>query len=226
MIRKIGMMFVCLTLLGLQGCSASETGNQAGLDVETYTLEYLMPEAAARIIEPYVFGNRGGMVSIAPEIGTITVRESREMLDRIQEVLERYDQPEPSVKLSFRLIEAREKSGETDPNLEDIVSSLPTDILRFQSYRQVSKAQIMGIEFSDVSQLLAENLHVRCRIGEIRRSEDSGTVRLEVALMGDRVAFETAVNARTGQLLILGTAGPPQEDSALILALEVELVER
>jgi len=63
-------------------------------------------------------------------------------------------------------------------------------------------------------------------IGEVRASEDGGTVRLQVGLntVDFGHAFQTAVNARVGQLLILGTAQPDPRAGALILAVRAEMV--
>jgi hypothetical protein len=62
-------------------------------------------------------------------------------------------------------------------------------------------------------------------IGEVRTTDDSGTVKLQVSLFADKFGniFTTGVNARIGQLLVLGSAQPDPERGALILAVRAEL---
>jgi len=199
------------------------------LDVRTYQLEYLETEAAHRIIDPYVFGDRGGMVSRDEQTRTLTVRETPEMLDRIGEVLQRYDMAEPSVNLHFRLVEANGGVTTDDARVEEIVEALPQNVFRFQNYRLIGETVMTGIEWSGLAQGVSaagERYHIEAAIGEIRETEDGGTVKLEVSLLSDQYGhvFRTAVNARTGQLVVLGSAQPDPDRGALILAVRVDLV--
>lgn len=199
-----------------------------GLEVQTYQLEFLEPDAANRIIDPYVFPDRGGMISMDAQTRTITVRETPEMLSRIEEVLARYDLPEPSVKLHFRLVEANGSGSPEDPRLEEIARALPEDVFRFKNYRLIGETVMTGIEWSEVSQGVVadrERYMIEGMIGEIRSTDDSGTVKLQVSLHSTRFGpiFTTGVNARIGQLLVLGSAQPDPERGALILAVRAEL---
>jgi hypothetical protein len=205
--------------------ASDEYGN---LEVETYQLEYLEPAAANQIIDPYVFADRGGMISLGEGTQTITVRETPEMLSRIEEVLKRFDQPEPSVKLHFRLVEANGSVTPEDPRLEEIAAALPEDVFRFKNYRLIGETVMTGIEYSGVAQGVVadgERYMIEGNIGEIRATGDSGTVKLQVTLHADRygAVFSTGVNARIGQLLVLGSAQPNPERGALILAMRAEL---
>jgi len=198
------------------------------LEVQTYQLEFLEPDAANRIIDPYVFPDRGGMISMDAQTRTITVRETPEMLSRIEEVLARYDLPEPSVKLHFRLVEANGSGSPEDPRLEEIARALPEDVFRFKNYRLIGETVMTGIEWSEVSQGVVadrERYMIEGMIGEIRSTDDSGTVKLQVSLHSTRFGpiFTTGVNARIGQLLVLGSAQPDPERGALILAVRAEL---
>ena len=198
------------------------------LEVQTYQLEFLEPDAANRIIDPYVFPDRGGMISMDAQTRTITVRETPEMLSRIEEVLARYDLPEPSVKLHFRLVEANGGASPEDPRLEEIARALPEDVFRFKNYRLIGETVMTGIEWSEVSQGVVadrERYMIEGMIGEIRSIDDSGTVKLQVSLNSRTYGpiFTTGVNARIGQLLVLGSAQPDPERGALILAVRAEL---
>jgi hypothetical protein len=225
MAMGMAMATAMVIALGAGGCWGDEYGH---LDVRTFQLESIDPGAALRIIEPYVFADRGGMTSIDDQTRTITVRETPEMLEVISQVLETYDQPAPSVKLHFRIIEA-DGGGQPDPALQDIADALPTDVFRFRNYRQVAEAVMMGREWTAIRQRAAGvggEFLVRGEIGEIRVAEGGGTVQLGVELLQDDFGtiFETHVNAREGQLLVLGSAQPNPERGAIILAVQAELV--
>jgi hypothetical protein len=217
-------------LIGRMFTSGDEYGN---LDVRTFQLEYIEPGAAHRVIDPYVFPDRGGMTSIDETTSTITVRETPEMLSRIEEVLSRYDVPDPGVKLQFRLVEANGGVTPDDERLTEIQDALPEGVFRFKNYRLLGETVMTGIEWSGVAQavsttteLYREKYFIEAGIGEVKATEDGGSVRLEVSLMSDQfgMIFRTAVNARFGQLLVLGSAQPDPSRGALILAVKPELV--
>jgi hypothetical protein len=225
MAMAMGMVMAIVVALGAAGCWGDEYGH---LDVRTFQLEYIDPGAALRIIDPYVFAERGGMTSIDDQTRTITVRETPGMLATIEQVLDMYDQPAPSVKLHFRIIEA-DGGGEPDPALQDIADALPTDVFRFRNYRQVAEAVMMGREWTAIRQRAAGTggeFLVEGEIGEVRVAEGGGTVQLGVELFQDSfgTVFQTHVNVREGQLLVLGSAQPDPERGAIILAVQVELV--
>lgn len=225
--RRVIVVLACVAI----GLAACDTG--PNLDVRTFELQYIEPGAAATIIDPYVSGDRGGDISVQQETGVITVRESPEMLDRIGEVLAKYDRPEPGVRLHFRLIEANGQGTGTDPELQEIRDALPENVFRFKNYRQIAEAVMTGIEHSSISQAVSSGgtleqngppYHIEGQIGEIRASGDSGTVQLQIALrMGSFEFFTTAVNARLGQLLVVGSAQPLPDRGALILTVRPEL---
>lgn len=225
MAMTMGVAMAMGMAMVIGGC---ERDGYSHLDVRTFQLEYIDPDAALRIIDPYVFADRGGMTSVDGQTRTITVRETPEMLATIEQVLERYDQPAPSVKLHFRIIEANGE-GEPDPALEDIVEALPASVFRFRNYRQIGEAVVMGREWTSIRQLAAGaggQFLVQGDVGEVRVAEGGGTVQLGVELLQDRfgTVFQTHVNVREGQLLVLGSAQPDPERGAIILAVQAELV--
>jgi hypothetical protein len=222
-----GALVVVLLAGGwLVGRMFSGSDEYGDLDVRTFQLEYIEPDAALRIIDPYVFGDRGGAISTDGQTGAITVRETPEMLSRIEQVLSDYDKPDPSVKLHFRIIEAN--GGQTDPGLEDITEALPKEVFSFEGFRLVGETVMTGIEWSEVAQRVAagdRTFYIRGGIGEVRAAGDSGTVKLEVGLHADDgLVFQTGVNARLGQTLILGSAQPNPNSGALILVVQADVV--
>ncbi len=228
--KLVTVMLVALVLAGgwLIARMFTSSDEYGDLEVQTYQLEFLEPGAANQIIDPYVFADRGGMVSVGEHTRTITVRETPEMLSRIAEVLAKFDLPEPSVKLHFRLVEANGGPAPEDARLDEIAEALPADVFRFKNYRLIGETVMTGIEWSQVSQGVVadrERYMIEGTIGEVRTTDDSGTVKLQVSLFADKFGniFTTGVNARIGQLLVLGSAQPDPERGALILAVRAEL---
>lgn len=221
LLRALGLAALVLAL----GCGTGRPDSD--LDVRTFELEHIEPSTAQRIIDPYVFADRGGMISIDEGAAAITVRESPEMLSRIADVLGRFDKPAPVARLHFRIIEA-DGGPESDPALADIEAALPKEVFRFKNYRLAGEAVMTGREGSRILQHVAGprgRYVIEGRIGDIRAVDDSGRVQLEVQLWTrDGVeVFGTAVNARVGQTLVLGSAQPAPDRGALILAVDVAL---
>jgi hypothetical protein len=132
------------------------------------------------------------------------------------------------VKLYFRLVEANGNVSPEDPRLDEITAALPEDVFRFKNYRLIGETVITGIEWSGVAQRLeadGERYMIEGSIGEVRAADGGGTVKLQVTLNTDRfgAVFSTGVNARIGQLLVLGSAQPDPQLGALILAVRAEL---
>ncbi|MCH7490725.1 MAG: hypothetical protein IID05_08515, partial [Gemmatimonadetes bacterium] len=75
----------------------------SGMEARSFDLAYLDSSAVRNLVGPYVPEN--GMLEMAGNI--MTVRGSRGVLDKIQNVLDEYDVPRPTVRLHFRLISRR-----------------------------------------------------------------------------------------------------------------------
>ena len=125
-----------LALLGGRFWAGSASGN---LDVQTFTLQHRSGYEAAELIQPYVFSDREGAegrMSATPS--AISVRETPDNLDRIARVLEEFDQPIPSFRLRFQLIEA-DSFRDPDPAIAGVVGQL-RDLFRFEGYRLLGEA--------------------------------------------------------------------------------------
>ena len=85
------------------------------LDTRTFALKYLRGSDAVSILLPYIYTDRPygkGVFSVSDN--AITVRETRDNLDKIARVLAEYDRSRPFVRLTFHLIEA-DGAATTDP---------------------------------------------------------------------------------------------------------------
>jgi hypothetical protein len=199
------------------------------LETHTFELEYLNAGAAAQIVDPYVFADRPdspGRISIAENL--ITVRETRDNLERIGRLLERYDTPPPSVRLHFQVIGAN-GSSTTDSAIADVESVLRR-LFQFRGYRLLAQAMLGGVEGSGTEQRMSSEgrgLIIRSYINDVRSSGDSGVVHLEVQLFasGYGDVLQTSVNVRAGQTIVLGSTQPDPQGETLILTVRPEIVE-
>jgi hypothetical protein len=215
---------VALAMLVI-GCSVGEE-----LDTQTFELKYIEVEMAARMIDPYVFGDRPdapGRLSMAKNL--LTVRETADNLEKIARVLDEYDKPEPSVRLRFQVIEAN-GTGTTDPAIADVEEAL-RELFRYEGYRLLDEAVMGGSAGSGMMEVihherLGGDAAIQAKIQDVRAVGDSGTVRLHVSLrlMNYGEVIETSINLRAGQTVVLGKARVSRELGTIILAVRPEFV--
>jgi hypothetical protein len=198
------------------------------LDTQTFELQYLDENEAVQLIRPYVFEDRPDAPgSISATSSALTVRETPDNLGKIRRVLAEYDRPKPTVRLHFQLIEA-DGATTADPAIAEVETELRR-LFRYQGYRLLTEAVVGGTEFSNVEQVVgndgAEQWIVSAMIESVRLSGDSGTVRVRAGVRSPmRGSFETTVNARFGQTLVVGNAQLMQDGGTLILTVRPEVV--
>ena len=213
-------------VLSIAACSGPQ------LETQTFELAFLDAQTAASLIEPYVYFDREGTpgtISTAGDMAShlITVRETRDNLDKIQRVLSEYDKPAPMVQLHFQLIEAN-GAVTSDPAIEDVESALRR-LFKFEGYRLLADAMLGGVEGSEVMQGMGggdRDFQIQAQIRDVRGSDNGGTVRFEVRLVDAYMGtiFETTANVRAGQTMVLGSTRPSPQRETLILAVRPEVI--
>lgn len=197
------------------------------LDTQTFELQYLVEGEAVALIRPYVFEDRPDAPgSVSATSSALTVRETPDNLDKIRRVLAEYDRPKPTVRLHFQLIEA-DGATAVDPAIAEVETEL-RKLFRYQGYRLLTEAFVGGTEGSHVEQAVGtdrDEWMVSAFIGSVRLTGDSGVVRVRAGVRGMRGAFETTVNARFGQTLVVGNAQLIQGGGTLILTVRPEIVD-
>jgi len=219
-----------LTLL-LVGCGL--LGNPE-MDVETFTLEHRSGHEAAELIHPYVYTDRvenPGAISATGE--AITVRETRDNLEKIGRVLEEFDRPTPGVTLYFQLIEA-DSFQEEDPAIADVVEELRS-LFRFQGYRLLGETVVPVAGDMDhfqrfVQRFMGVDNPIEIETGA--RVLRNGTVRLDPVQLRDswNELLSASVNVRPGQTIVIGGTearilsdeGRPHGQRAVILTVRAE----
>ncbi len=211
-------------------------GSGATLETRTFRLQSLDDGVVLEIIDPYVYADRPNAPGHATAMqGVLTVRETRDNLDRIARVLEEFDSPRQSVTLHFQIIMAN-GAGSADPSIAEVEEELRR-LFRFDGYRLVAQSSVTGLAQSHVNQkMFTQNpddrppastmfsfYDVNALIGKIVGSGGSAMVDLEVQLEGNNNAlFGASVVVGIGNTIVLGTLQLP-DDQALILTVRAEL---
>jgi hypothetical protein len=213
--------------------SACELGTEK-LDVRTFTLQHRSGYEAAELIEPYVFGDREknpGDMSATQE--AITVRETRDNLEKIGRVLQEFDVAIPGIRLYFQLIEA-DSFTEEDPSIAEVVEELRS-LFRFEGYRLLGEAMVpVAGGYQGRQQFSQRFLGVEYPITVEAGAQvmSNGLVRLDPVLLSvpwDELMTAT-VNIRPDQTLVIGGTqaeteivdGQPTGESTLILTVRAE----
>ncbi len=198
------------------------------LETQTFELQHLESHEARDLIRPYVWDDRAGAAgTMSATDNMISVRETRDNLDRIAAVLEEFDLPQPTVRLNFQLIEAN-GAAQGDPAIADVEAELRR-LFRYEGYRLVNEAVVGGMEGSHIEQVVGtdwneEGWIIIASIGSVRVIDDSGWVQMEVGVRSPtRGAFMTRVNARIGQTMVVGNAELMTGGGTLILTVRPEI---
>ncbi|MDX1578269.1 MAG: hypothetical protein R3266_07280 [Gemmatimonadota bacterium] len=208
-----------------QACDAG-----AELETRTFELQYLAPEEAAEMVTPYVYPDRPGAPGVVTHFSSgITIRETPEALDRIGEVLERYDRAKPGVRLYFQLIEADGFTG-TDERIADVRGALE-QLFRFEGYRLLAEGHMAMMEGTSSDQNLlgtgGRAFELGARVNEVRGSGDAGSVGVTVILQpleGSRRGYiNTSLVVPVGETVVLGSS-QSQDQRTLILTVRPEFV--
>lgn len=203
-------------------------GSTPQLETRTFELQYLRPEEAASMIDPYVYVERShapGRITYTAQ--TLSVRETADNLERIAAVLAQHDKPKPWVRLHFQVIEA-DGIRTTDPRIAEVEAEL-RKLFRFTGYRLMTEAVVSGTAGSSVSQMVGEatDIAIGVDIIDIRSINDTGIVAMHVQLRSPAgTGLGSQINAREGQTVVLGNTqvGEGARRSTVILTVRPELV--
>ncbi|MGD2120764.1 MAG: hypothetical protein PVJ76_03425 [Gemmatimonadota bacterium] len=204
------------------------------LDVQTFNLQHRSGYEAAELIAPYVFGDREefpGDMSATDE--AITVRETRDNLEKIGRVLEEFDVEIPGIRLHFQLIEA-DSFRDEDPSIAEVVEELRS-LFRFEGYRLLGEAMApVAGGYQGQQQFSQRFLGVEypITIEAAARVMANGLVRLDPVVLSDPWddLLTATVNIRPGQTLVIGgtqgrtelVEGRPTGESTLVLTVRAE----
>jgi len=202
------------------------------LEVRVFELERLEGSEVVALVEPYVYSGREenpGYFTVTEH--TLTVRELPENLDRIAEVLQKYDTPRSTVQLNFQLVAAN-GYDRSDPEIASVEAEL-RKLLRYDGYKLEASTMLQVMEGQSASQsVVADEVPYQIVVGV-------GLVRGETVGMEVRITtpwsdiLETAVTLEVGKTTVLGTGrkhnlpeggeASLSDDGALILIVTAEI---
>ncbi len=222
--RSTGAAALVAVALGAGACDPA-----GQLETRTFDLTHLDPEEAEEIIGPYVYADREGspgMITTFPS--GLTVRERPEALDRIAEVLARYDREKPGIRLHFQLIEA-DGFTEQDPGIAEVRDALDA-LFRFEGYRLAAETQLAMVEGTRASQPIAATAgpySLLAILHSVRVQDDGGgsvtvMVHLTSGVMDDGIG--TTLTVPLGETVVLGSARRAVSEPTLILTVRPERV--
>jgi hypothetical protein len=228
-------LFVAAALasLGAGSLSAQETPL---LTVRTFTLRNLRPEDAAKLISPYVTSRDGGVFE-AGSIRALTVRETPQVLARIDSLLRVHDRERQALTLRFQLIAAMDTgSASTDPALGSIDSSL-RGLLRFKSYALLGEGTTTTAEQQDFALTVAagpQQFGIHGWIDQVNAGSTPATAGIKLTLSDNGQLnvmprprptdlFTTGLTIPLGQSVVLGSAASTMASNrTLILVVRPE----
>lgn len=210
-----------LVVLFVAACGGSSP--RLALDTRTFALRYLSPDEARSLVAPYVFTDRTNSPgAMSATNGAITVRETRDNLERITRMLAQFDLPRPLVRLTFHLIQA-DGAATSDPAIADVEAVL-RKLFRFRGYRLVEEGVFSATEGGEVNQQLGSaGYMIGAEIRRVAGFGDSAIVQLGVHLRGRDLQFGTQVGVPVGKTAVLGNVGEDPRGT-LILTVKPELV--
>lgn len=222
--RRRAPLLLLGVALAVPGCAGDD------LETRTFEVRYLASHEVQGLVEPYIFTEREGRPGTMSSMdGALTVRETGDNLERIGQVLERFDRPRPSVMLSFQIIEAN-GAGDSDPAIAEVERELRR-LFRFEGYELVAETQVGGIQGTAFRQAVGggeteRSFMIRGGVTEVRRGGDAPTVTVDVGLFAAGVGdiLETSVTIPAGHSVVLGTAKSPGYEGALILVVRADIM--
>lgn len=234
--------FSCAALLVLSMLAAPAAQGQAKkapLSVKTFTLHYLRPKAAATLVSPYVQSPNGGVYEAGGNIQAITVRETPQVLARIDSLLSEHDRAPATLVFHFRLL-AAEDTATHDPAIAEITSALH-GLFRFAGYRLLTQGTTLAGANQNFSLTMAadsDRYELTGYVLDVDAGEGAGSVQLRVRLvrlLGGRTItqgkvirdeeelLQTGLTVPLGQAVVLGSAAARGKTEALILSLNPEI---
>ncbi len=197
-------------------------GSRPRLETQTFALHYLGNQRARELVDPYVYHDRvgaPGVVSVTD--GALTVRETRDNLERIAGMLAQFDRPHKPIRLTFHLIQA-DGAGTTDSAIADVEAVLRR-LFRYRGYRLVEEGIFSVNDGESAQQRLGATGHNISAGVHVSGAGDSATVEIFVHLTGRDTEFRTQVGVPIGKTAVLGNVGQDPKGT-LILTVKPELV--
>lgn len=209
-IRCLGLGLI-LAALGCQDQDRRE------MESRTFELERMTLDNARPLLTPYL-SDRGNLTARG---NVITIREKPDRLDRIAEILARYDRP-AQIRVVVYILEAGDFEGSSGLPFESTLREL----LPYRGYRLLDDASFNTTEGSEFSLEGGRPFAFQGDVQEVRTHADgSATIGLAIegrtqARLGHRL--RSTVNAPFGETVVVASHRSNGGGPALIVALRAD----
>lgn len=204
-----------------------------GIGMRVFNLRYKKVNDAYMLISPYV-GPRG-TVKMQPAQGMLTVLDVPENLQRISGIIGSYDVPPRSVEVAVQLIMASAgaaPAAPAPPPIRGVIDRLNALSTRWNDYRLVGNARVLGTEGEKSSLSVGDDYRVDFRIDQV--SDETRVIRFKPFELQRRErsvegaehytpVMNTVLNLRDSQLFIVGASRIEHSNRALFMTITASL---
>lgn len=204
-----------------------------GIGMRVFNLRYKKVDDAYMLISPYV-GPRG-TVKMQPAQGMLTVLDVPENLQRISRIIGSYDVPPRSVEVAVQLIMASAgaaPAAPAPPPIRGVIDRLNALSTRWNDYRLVGNARVLGTEGEKSSLRVGDDYRVDFRIDQV--SDETRVIRFKPFELQRRErsvegaehytpVMNTVLNLRDSQLFIVGASRFEHSNRALFMTITASL---
>lgn len=214
------------------GSTEAGAGDPSAVTARAFSIRFRDPGDVALLIGPLL--SVKGSVITQPKLRTVTVQDTREILDRVRDLIASYDVPPRSVEFTITLILASRGEEGRQPisrEVRGITEALP-DITRWTDYKTLDSATIVGSEGSRTLRDLADSYRIEFQLESV--SESRNIIRLnpfslqklerdDKGTISYRTIASATVNLTNQRLLTIGATKSQTSDRALFLAIKARI---
>jgi hypothetical protein len=207
---------------------------------QTFRVEFKPLSGAAELIAPLL--TEQGSVMMRPRQKSLIVEDRASVLVRVGQVLESFDLPPRSVKITFVLFlgrdireNARRPASTASVFSEDVNAVIEAlgDVTKWTSYEPLGSRSVRGQEGSKTVADLSSDYRVSFEIDTVTRRGGKEVVKFDRIVLqrverdedGNETLeslYATAGTLKTGMLHVAGAASGPGADRAIFLTMQVE----
>ncbi len=197
------------------------------LRLHVFTLQHQRAIEALAVIRPLL--SVRGAVDLDETANTLAVRDTLASLSRVTMAIRAFDHAAQPLRFEVQLVHAETSALSPVPPSDDLDPALLAklkQLLRFQHYARIGRAEIESREGEQVTYQLGDRYRLTFRVGTVVdgrrvRLSDLRMVRLATGAP-ERELVHTSVNLGLQQPLILGLTRDESADRALMLVLRCE----
>ena len=239
--KRVGIAIVAVFLVcvcAVAPAVAQETNDP--VRAQTFRVEFKPLTEAAELIDPLL--TEQGSVLMRPRQRRLIVEDRASVLARIGQVLESFDLPPRSVKVTFVLFLGRDirenasRPASTASVFSDDVNAVIEalgDVTKWTSYEPLGSRSVRAAEGGGTVADLSSDYRVSFEIDSVTRRAGKEIVKFDRIVL-QRVGhdedgvetleslYATAGTLKTGMLHVAGAASAPGADRALFLTMQVE----